>query len=317
MNTTSHSEQESTPSVGFIGLGHMGGAMAKRLRDAGYPLTVYDRTPERAQEVAQHGAAVAQTPNELAAQVDIVMVCVTDDEAQQQVTLGPDGALAGIRDGGIIIDLSTVSPSASRRLYQAAREHRATMLDAAVSGSVPQVEQGSLVIFVGGERNLFEQCRPLLNVLGKSIFYMGPSGMGTTMKLVANTLLGLGMQALAEAITLGNKAGLEKDTLLDVLEQTAVLTPGQKAKLVNVEREEYPTQFALSLIHKDLRLVLDEADVTSTPMPTTAVAQQLYAAALGKEGDADFSIMIHFMEDLAGVSAAPDQPVVTDPHRGA
>ena len=133
---------------------------------------------------------------------------------------------------------------------------------------------------------------------------MGPSGMGTTMKLVANTLLGLGMQALAEAITLGNKAGLEKGLLLDVLAQTAVLTPGQKAKLANVEREEYPTQFALSLIHKDLRLVLDEADVTSTPMPTTAVAQQLYAAALAKKGDADFSILIRFMEERAGAAGA-------------
>jgi 3-hydroxyisobutyrate dehydrogenase-like beta-hydroxyacid dehydrogenase len=108
------------------------------------------------------------------------------------------------------------------------RGRGAAILDAAVSGSVPQVEQGSLVIFVGGDAETYQRCRPLLEVLGKSIFYMGPSGMGTTMKLVANTLLGLGMQALAEAIALGQKAGLEKGLLLDVLEQTAVLTPGQK-----------------------------------------------------------------------------------------
>jgi 3-hydroxyisobutyrate dehydrogenase len=119
---------------------------------------------------------------------------------------------------------------------------------------------------------------------------------------VVNTLLGLGMQALAEAITLGEKAGLGKTLLLDVLQQTAVLTPGQKAKLANVEHEQYPTQFALSLIHKDFRLILDEAYAASVPMPTTAVAQQLYAAATAKGMEADFSVMIQFMEELAGIS---------------
>jgi 3-hydroxyisobutyrate dehydrogenase len=287
-------------------MGHMGSAMAKRLLDAGYALTVYDRTSARTQPLEQQGAAVATTPQDLAAQCEVVMACVTNDAAQQQVMFGPNGALAGIQGGASIIDLSTVSPGASRRLYQAARDHGAGMLDAAVSGSVPQVEQGSLVIFVGGEQARYEQCRPVLEVLGKSIFYMGSSGMGTTMKLVVNTMLGLGMQALAEAIALGEKAGLEKDLLLNVLEQTAVLTPGQKAKLANVEQEQYPTQFALSLIHKDLRLVLDEAFATSVPMPATAVAQQLYAAAMAKGMEADFSIMIRFMEELAGVSGVDD-----------
>jgi 3-hydroxyisobutyrate dehydrogenase-like beta-hydroxyacid dehydrogenase len=178
------------------------------------------------------------------------------------------------------------------------------MLDAAVSGSEPQVEQGSLVIFVGGEPETYQQCRSLLEVLGKSIFHMGPHGSGTTMKLVANTLLGLGMQALAEAIALGEKTGLQKCLLLDVLEQTTVLTPGQKAKLANVKHEQYPTQFALSLIHKDLRLVLDEAYGAAVPMPSTAAAQQAYTAAVAEGLEADFSIMVRFMEDLAGVPDA-------------
>ncbi|MFI5269369.1 MAG: NAD(P)-dependent oxidoreductase, partial [Chloroflexota bacterium] len=296
-NTPSHSEQTRKRRVGFIGMGRMGSAMARRLLDAGYPLTVYDRTQARAEQLGQQGASVALTPKDLAARSEVVLICVTDDAAQQQLTLGPDGAAAGLREGATIIDLSTVSPAASRSLDHAARDRSAQMLDAAVSGSVPQVEQGSLVIFVGGEPETYQQCRPLLEVLGKSIFYMGPSGMGTTMKLVANTLLGLGMQALAEAIALGEKAGLQKDLLLDVLEQTAVLTPGQKAKLANVERERYPTQFALSLIHKDFRLILDEAYVASVPMPATAVAQQMYAAAMARGMEADFSIMIRFMEE--------------------
>jgi 3-hydroxyisobutyrate dehydrogenase-like beta-hydroxyacid dehydrogenase len=293
-------DDNAKPSIGFIGMGHMGSHMAQRLLDAGYQLTAYDRTKEKAQAVGQWGAFVAQTPRELAANCEVIMACVTDDAAQEHVMFGPDGALAGVHDRSIVIDMSTVSPDASRRLYQAAKEQGISMIDAAVSGSVPQVEQGSLVIFVGGEQETYQQCKPILDVLGKSSFYMGASGMGTTMKLVVNTLLGLGMQALAEAIALGEKAGLEKELLLDVLGQTAVLTPGQKSKLANVKQEKYPTSFALSLMHKDFRLILSQAYDLSVPMPTTATAQQMYTAAIAKGMDEDFSIMIKFMEELAG-----------------
>src|SRR5438067_10340653 len=266
------------PSIGFIGMGHMGSHMVLRLLDAGYSLTVYDRTSQKA--LGQRGAQVAQTPRDLAANCQVVMACVTDDEAQHDVMFGPDGALAGVHAGSTMIDLSTVSPDASRRLFEAAREKAVPMIDAAVSGSVPQVDQGSLVIFVGGEHQTFEQCKPILDVLGHNSFYMGASGMGTTMKLVVNTLLGLGMQALAEAIALGEKAGLEKGQLLDVLGQTAVLTPGQKSKLENVKREQYPTNFALSLMHKDLSLVLSQAYDLSVSMPAKAADQQMYTAAM-------------------------------------
>jgi 3-hydroxyisobutyrate dehydrogenase len=293
------------PSIGFIGMGHMGSHMAQGLLDAGYQLTVYDRTKQKAKALRQRGAQVAQTPKDLAATCQVVMACVTDDEAQQDVMFGPNGALAGVHGGSMMIDLSTVSPDASRRLFQAAKEKNVPMIDAAVSGSVPQVEQGSLVIFVGGDHKTFEQCKPILDVLGKDSFYMGASGMGTTMKLVANTLLGLGMQALAEAIALGEKAGLEKGLLLDVLDQTAVLTPGQKSKLENVRREQYPTNFALSLMHKDFSLVLSRAYDLSVSMPATAAAQQMYTAAMAKGMDEDFSIMIKFMEELAGLSTRP------------
>ena len=125
------------------------------------------------------------------------MISVTNDEFQHDAMFGPDGALAGVHGGSMMIDLSTVSPDTSRRLHQAARQKGVPMIDAAVSGSVPQAEQGSLVIFVGGEHETYEQCKPILDVLGTASFYMGASGMGTTMKLVVNTLLGLGMQALA------------------------------------------------------------------------------------------------------------------------
>ncbi len=292
-------QKRSQPTIGFIGMGHMGSHMAPRLIAAGYHLTVYDRTREKAQAIA--GATVAETPEEAAAHSDVVISIVTNDPALEEVMFGPNGVLAGTRAGSVLIDMSTVSPRTSRRLFQASRAKGVAMIDAAVSGSVPQVEQGSLMIFVGGEHKTYQQCKPILDILGQSSFYMGPSGMGTTMKLVVNTLLGLGMQALAEAITLGEKAGLEKGLLLDVLGQTTVLTAGQKSKLANVKHEQYPTQFALSLQHKDLGLILSEADEVSVSMPATAVAQQMYTAALAKGMDEDFSIMIKFMEQLAGV----------------
>jgi 3-hydroxyisobutyrate dehydrogenase len=141
------------------------------------------------------------------------------------------------------------------------------------------------------------------------VLLYGPKWDGDHHELVVNTLLGLGMQVLAEAIALGEKAGLSKDVLLDVLGQTTVLTAGQKAKLDNVRREQYPTQFALSLQLKDLRLILIEADEVSVPMPTTAAALQMYTAALAKGMDEDFSILIKFMEQLASVSAEEHRPI--------
>jgi 3-hydroxyisobutyrate dehydrogenase len=300
-------QEQSKPAIGFIGLGHMGSHMVPRLIHAGYHVTVYDRTREKAQAIAD--ATVTETPKDAAAGSSVVISIVTDDAALEEVMFGPDGVLAGTHAGSTILDMSTVSPRASRHLFQAAKAKGVAMIDAAVSGSVPQVEQGGLVIFVGGEQEAYERCQPILGILGQSSFYMGPSGMGTTMKLVVNTLLGLGMQALAEAIALGEKAGLSKDVLLDVLGQTAVLTAGQKAKLDNVRSGQYPTTFALSLQHKDLRLILNEAYEVSVPMPATAVALQIYSAALTKEGDADFSIMIKFMEQLAGVSHEEHQSI--------
>ena len=283
--------------LGFIGMGRMGSRMAARLIGAGYAVTVYDRSKKKSLS-----APVAQSPRELAAMSEVVLISVTDDAAVEQVAFGPDGAMAGLRKGSRIIDLSTVSPGVSRRLYQATREKGAAMIDAAVSGSVLQVEQGSLVIFVGGDQETYEQCRPILQILGKNIFHMGSTGMGTTTKLVVNTLLGLGMQALAEAIGLGQKAGLEKGLLVEVLEQTAVMSPSQKSKLANVKTGQYPTQFALSLMHKDLGLVLRQAAEISVAMPATAAAEQMYTAAMAKGNDEDFSAVIRLMQELAGIS---------------
>jgi 3-hydroxyisobutyrate dehydrogenase-like beta-hydroxyacid dehydrogenase len=297
--------ESNRPRLGFIGLGGMGSRMAGRLLAAGYQLTVYNRTRERARPLEQRGAKVAATPRDLAAVVDIVLSSVADDAAVESVMYGPDGALTGARSGIIFIEMSTVSPATSRRLYEAARSKAASALDSPVSGTTYVAEQGQLVIFVGGDRPVYERCQPVLGVLGKASFHMGPAGSGATMKLCTNTLLGLGVQALAEAIAFALKAGLERQRLLEVLPQTIVVSPSQKSKLENVLNDEYPTAFPLRLMLKDYRLILDTATKLPAPMPATAAAEQITAAEFAKEAaaghDEDFSAVVRTMEELARV----------------
>ena len=292
--------------VGFIGLGAMGSRMAARLLEARHDLVVHDRVQDLARLFEPRGAKVAATPRQLAAGVDIVFSSVTNDAAVEQVMLGPDGALAGARSGTIVIDMSTVSPRTSRRLHEAGRSRGVPVLDAPVSGSTVQAEQGQLVIFVGGEEDTYQWCQPMLAVLGTKTLYVGPSGAGATMKLCANTLLGLGVQALAEAIALGVKGGLQRERLLQVLGETAVVSPSQKSKLENARTNEYPAAFPLRLMVKDFDLIMQTAAELSVQMPATAAAVTVAAAEharqLTGQRDEDFSVVVRAMERLAGVA---------------
>jgi 3-hydroxyisobutyrate dehydrogenase-like beta-hydroxyacid dehydrogenase len=284
----------------------MGGRMASRLLAAHHDVVVYDRTPEKARPLQQGGAKVAATAKELAAGVDIVFSSVTNDAALEQVMFEPDGVLAAARAGSTIVDMSTVSPRTSRRLHDAARSKGVSMLDAPVSGSTVQAEQGQLVIFVGGEEDVYQRCQPILAVLGSKTFYLGPSGAGATMKLCVNTLLGLGVQALAEAIALGLKAGLPRERFLQVLGETAVVSASQKAKIENARKDQYPAAFPLRLMFKDFGLIVESALELSVPMPATAAAVQVAAAEHARQAaahtDEDFSVVVRVMERLAGVA---------------
>jgi 3-hydroxyisobutyrate dehydrogenase len=284
----------------------MGSRMASRLLGARHDVVVYNRTPERARPLEQRGAKVAATPRDLASGADIVFSSVANDAALEQVMLGPDGALAGTRAGAIVIEMSTVNPRTSRRLHEAARTKGVAVLDAPVSGSTVQAEQGQLVIFVGGEEDVYQKCQPILAVLGGKTFYLGAGGAGATMKLCVNTLLGLGVQALAEALALGVKAGLARERFLQVLSETAVVSPSQKAKLENVRKDEYPPAFALRLMFKDFGLIVGMAMELSVPMPATAAAVQVataeHARQVAAHTDEDFSVVISAMQRLAGVA---------------
>jgi len=297
------SDQQSAMRLGFIGLGGMGSRMASRVLAARDDLVVYNRTRERTHPLEQLGAQVAATPKELATAVDVVLSCVTNDAALEDVMFGAHGALAGARLGTIFIEMSTVHPRTSNRLHEAAITKGISVLDAPVSGSTPQAEQGQLVIFVGGEEEVYNKCKAILAALGKESFYMGPSGSGATMKLCMNTLLGLGVQALAEAITLGQSAGLPREPFLRVLGETSVLSPSQKTKLENARKDEYPVAFPLRLMFKDFGLILQKAMELSVPMPATAAAAQVCAAEhawqFASHSDEDFSAVIRTMQQMA------------------
>jgi len=292
--------------IGFIGQGAMGSRMAARLLAAGHDLVVYDRLHEATRALEQRGATVAASAKQLAAGVDIVFSSVTDDAALEQVMFGSDGVLAGARPGTTVIDMSTVSPRMSRRLHAAARGKGVAVLDAPVSGSTPQAEQGQLVIFVGGEEDVYQKSQPILAILGSKTLYMGSGGSGTTMKLCANTLLGLGVQALAEAFALGEKGGLSRERLAQVLSETAVVSPSQKSKLENARKDEYPAAFPLRLMLKDFALILRTAMELSVPMPATVAASHVAAVERAHQraarSDEDFSVVVRTMERLAGVA---------------
>jgi 3-hydroxyisobutyrate dehydrogenase len=291
------------PRLGFVGLGGMGSRMASRLMTAGYELTVYDRTRHRAQQLQQRGARLAESPRDLAASADIVLSSVTDDEALAEVMYGNWGALEGARSGAAIIDLSTVHPRTSIRLFEAGRATGIDVLDAPVSGSLPQAEQGQLVVFVGGDQAVFERCRSIVTVLGKAAFYMGPSGAGAVTKLCTNALLGIGLQALGEAIALGQRAGLPRERLLEALAETSVLSASQRSKFDNIKRDEYPPTFPLRLMSKDFSLILQQAYELSVAMPATAAAAQVAAVEHAREAalgiDEDCSAVVRSMLDWA------------------
>jgi 3-hydroxyisobutyrate dehydrogenase-like beta-hydroxyacid dehydrogenase len=302
--------EEAQPQLGFLGMGAMGSRLAGRLLSAGYPLIVYDRTPERTLPLVDMGARAVATPREVAADSTVVFSCLAVDAAVEAVLRGPAGAFAGARPGTVFVEMSTIRPATVRALAAAAQELGTDLIDAAISGSTPQVETGALVLLVGGDRGAYDRCAPVLAALTQRSYYMGPAGMGVAMKLVVNALLGVGMQALGEAIALGEKSGLDKEQLLDVLGETAVISPRQKLALNNVRHETYPVTFALRLMHKDYGLILREAAALQVPMPVTAAAQQMCAveladrrqAAVSGEPDVDVTTTVRWMEELAGTA---------------
>ena len=291
-------------TLGFIGLGNMGRRIARRLLKHGYDLRAYDRDQTKAEALSAAGAVAALTIAELAQAADVILSCLTNDEAVQEVYQGSMGVLANARPGTLVLEMSTIFPNTSRELYNRGAEHGLQVLDVAISGSTPAAEQGSLILLVGGEAKQFEEAQPLFQTISLRSFHVGSAGAGTTMKLVVNTLLGVSMQAIAEAIALGEKAGIDRTRLLDILSQTAVIAPAHLGKLTRAAHEDYSPQFPLRLMNKDFHLILKEAELLNVPMPATVAAFGVNSIESTDNAEADFSVVIDRMEKLAELRTA-------------
>jgi 3-hydroxyisobutyrate dehydrogenase-like beta-hydroxyacid dehydrogenase len=293
---------EIRPTVGIAGLGRMGHPVAVNILDAGFPTAVWNRTAEKAAGLLERGARWAETPGALAKSADIVLSSLADPAAVESVYFGPDGLLDHAHSETIFIDLSTGSPATARRIAAAARERGAAFLDAPVAGSIKAATEGQLGIMVGGDRSAFERCHEIFSAIGKAAFYLGESGSGATMKLVSNAILATMVQALAEGVALGEKAGLDLSDIFTVLGASSVAAPVVAAKAATVtERTYLPAAFTLALMQKDLWLVRSLANELQVPMPATAIAHDMVLAAnaTGKSGF-DFSAVTLLMEELAG-----------------
>ena len=285
--------------LGFIGIGNMGSRMARRLLDHGYRLAAYNRSREAAQALVKYGATVAESLAELASKADVILSSLTNDDAVKSVYADPGGVFAHVRRGSAVIEMSTVLPATSRQLYQLSREAGVKFLDSPVSGSTPSAEEGTLTVFCGGDEELFQAAQPIFSAIAGQSFYLGDNGSGTAMKLVANTLLGVGMQAIAESVALGQKEGLDRHRLLEVLSHTAVIPPAHLGKLSRADVGDYSAQFAIRLMNKDFGLVLETAAAAKVPMPATAAAFQMNVAQFAEGKEEDFSAVITLMERLA------------------
>lgn len=298
------------PPVGFAGLGRMGRPMAARIRAAGFPLTVWNRTAGKDAELVANGARRAASPAELAAASEIVLTSLADPAAVEAVYLGPDGLLAAAKPKTILGDLSTVAPSLSRRLAEAAAARDVAFLDAPVAGSIKAATEGTLAVMVGGDRAAYDRCSGVFAAIGRVAYHLGGSGSGATMKLVSNAVLATVVQALAEGIALGEKAGLPPRAMFDVIGASSAAAPVVAAKAGAISERAYqPAAFTLGLMRKDLWLALLLANELAVPMPATAIAYDIVLAAnaTGRQ-DFDFAAVALLMEELTGiVDAAGDR----------
>ena len=267
-------------SIGFIGLGNMGGNMAARYLAAGYTVYGEARNRESAKWLIDQGLQWVDTPRELAAAADVVMTSLPNDDAVESVAAGPNGLLAGLGEGKVWADLSTISPDVSRKLAARVRDEGrgARMLDMPVSGSVPQVKSGTLTIMVGGDEDAFRRVEPVLRVLGTPE-YVGENGQGLVLKLAINISLAVRMLAFSEGLLLAERDGIDAHRAAEIMTESAIGSPMLKARVPLVLDTPEETWFDVSLMHKDIRLALATARERGVPLPSASVADLVLTEA--------------------------------------
>ncbi len=283
------------PAVGLMGLGLMGHPMAANLQKAGFPLTVWNRTPAKAEDLVRDGARLAATPREAAAHSDVLVMIVSDPPAVEEILWGPEGALRGLRRGSVLIDSSTISPELARRSADACAERGVEYLDAPVTGGDWGAKAGELVFMIGGKEEVLERVRPVLSAMGKKFFLLGPTGAGQTVKLAMNLLLALEVGALAESLALVTAGGVAGERLVEVMQSSM-----GRAKVLDVKaplmlNNQFQASFPLRLMHKDMRLALEFAAQKNVTLPAAAASFATYSAVRdASRDDPDYSAVARF-----------------------
>ena len=283
------------PTIGFIGLGLMGRPMSMNLVKAGYSVTVWNRSASRAGEVVAAGAKLAKTPEEAAAASDFLISIVSDPPALEEILWGAQGAMPALKRGSIYMDSSTISPTLARKIAAACAERGARFLDAPVTGGDWGARKGELVFMIGGDADTLKAAEPVIGVMGKKWFHLGPNGAGQTIKLAMNMILALQVDALAEALALVTRAGLQGEKLVEVLQSSMGRSGLLDVKAPNLLKGEYAPSFSLRLMHKDLGLALDLANQLGVALPATAAARETYSAVKGaSKEELDYSAVMKF-----------------------
>jgi 3-hydroxyisobutyrate dehydrogenase-like beta-hydroxyacid dehydrogenase len=288
-------------TLGFVGLGVMGGGVARRLLAAGHEVHGYNRTPEKAVPLVEQGLILEDTPRAVAATADVVFSMVTNVAALRAVAEGPDGILAGLGPGKVWVDMSTAAPTVSRELAEQVRELGADMLDAPVSGSVSTLEEGRLSVIVGGAEATYEQVRPLLLDIGPTVHRVGDNGQALLMKIAINLSLCVQMAAFAEGLLLAEKDGIERERAVEVMLASVIASPMLKYRGPFVLEMPDEAWFDVSMMQKDMLLALEAGRELDVSMPTTAAANELLTAARAMGlGHHDFAIVYEALARMAG-----------------
>jgi 3-hydroxyisobutyrate dehydrogenase-like beta-hydroxyacid dehydrogenase len=291
-------------NLGYVGLGVMGGRMADRLLGKGHTVTGTNRTKSKAQWLLDKGMKWADTPRGVAEAADIVFVMVTDSTALESIAGGPDGLVAGLGPGKIVIDMSTVSPATSVALAAKVREKGADMVDSPVSGSVSTLEQGKLTMMVGGSADTFAKIHPLLLDIGPKATHVGDNGLAVSMKIATNLSLAVQMLAFSEAVLLAEKSGIARKTAVEVLTNSVIASPMIQYRGPMVLGLPEEAWFDMKMMQKDVTLALEMGRRLAVPLPTTATANEFLTAARANGLEKkDFAAVFHLLAKLSGVTA--------------
>lgn len=284
-----------TARIGFIGLGLMGSRLTRRLHSSGWNVQAWNRSLDPTKSLAGDGVAISPSVAKLVADSDVVLSCLADDAAVHSIYFSNGGVFSSAKPRTIILEMSTISPELSRLLHQEASVRSFDLLDLAISGSTPAVEAGTITLLAGGDQDTFQRCTSIYESLAKQWFLIGPGSSGILMKLVVNLLLGVDMQAIAEAVSLGEHLRIDRNVLLDVLSKTTVIPPAFGGKIQKIKNNDYSPEFPLRLMSKDMDLVMEAAKTAGANLPAATVAQSVLASNLSLNGDRDLSAITPFV----------------------